>query len=62
MRFIPVTYSTTKKDKKKKKRRKMSCHNGNIPVRQDFVLFYRKKHYFRMEKANVESWNLMILD
>jgi len=30
MRFIPVTYSTTKKDKKKKKRRKMSYHNGKF--------------------------------
>ena len=36
---------------KKTKTRKMSCHNGNIPMRQDLVLFYRKKHYFSMEQA-----------
>jgi hypothetical protein len=47
---------------KKTKRKKMSCQNGNIPTRQEFVLFDRKKHYSRMEKANMESWNLMILD
>jgi hypothetical protein len=39
----------------------MSRHNGNIPTRQEFVLFDRKKHYFCIEKANVESWDLMIL-
>jgi hypothetical protein len=47
---------------KKAKRRIMSCHNGNIPAGQEFVLFGRKKHYFRLEKANTESWELMILD
>jgi hypothetical protein len=46
----------------KAKRRIMSCHNGNIPARQEFVLLDRKKHYFRIEKANTESWDLMILD
>jgi hypothetical protein len=47
---------------KKTKRRIMSCHNGNNPTRQEFVLLDRKKHYFRMEKPNIESWELMILD
>jgi hypothetical protein len=39
----------------------MSCHNGNNPTGQEFVLFDRKKHYFHMEKAIMESWDLMIL-
>ena len=47
---------------KKTKRNRMSCHNGNIPARQEFVLFDRKKHHFRIEKANMESSDLMILD
>ena len=40
----------------------MSCQKGHIPASQEFVLFDRKKHYFLMEKANMESWHLMILD
>jgi hypothetical protein len=40
----------------------MSCHNGNIPTRQEFVLLDRKKYYFRIEKAHIESWGLMILN
>jgi len=52
----------TSKDMKKTKGNRMSCHNGNIPARQEFVLFDRKKHHFRIEKANMESSDLMILD
>ena len=47
---------------KKTKGNKMSCHSGDIPTRQEFVLLDRIKHYFRIEKANREGWHLMILD
>jgi len=47
---------------KKTKTRRMSCHNGNIPMRQELVLFYRKKHYFSMEQAKYGGLGLMILD
>jgi hypothetical protein len=47
---------------KKTKGNKMSCHSGDIPTRQEFVLPDRKKHYFRIEKANREGWDLMILE
>jgi hypothetical protein len=47
---------------KKTKGNKMSCHSGDIPTRQEFVLLDRIKHYFRIEKANIEDWDLMILD
>ena len=40
---------------KKTKRSKLSCHDGNIPMRQEFFLSYRKKHYSRMEKADMEE-------
>jgi hypothetical protein len=53
---------STSKDMKKTKRSRMSCHNGNIPARQEFVLLDRKKYYFRIEKAHIESWGLMILN
>jgi hypothetical protein len=53
---------STSKDMKKTKGRKMSCHNGNNPTRQEFVLFDRKKLHFRIKKAYIESWDLMILD
>ena len=40
----------------------MSCHNGNIPTRQEFVLFRRKKHYSLVEKTSMERWDVMIFE
>ena len=65
MKFIIFYFSNLHSQHKninKTIKRIMSCHSGDIPARQEFVLFDRKKHCFRVEKANMESWDLVILD
>jgi len=38
----------------KTRKGKMSCDNGNIPMRQESVLSNRKKHYFRKRRRDME--------